>query len=466
MKKTARIKHHSTLVAMSGVSSPLEPLMPEPDGWLEPWQPPADRPDPISLLEQQNANRLPWLIAERHRRMAQSPFAWFRGSAAVMAGDLGRSPHSGLMVQLCGDAHLLNFGFYASPERTLVFDINDFDETFPGPWEWDLRRLLVSLVLVARQLGLDGDEQERLARKVAGSYRKAIAMFAAMPSLELWTTLLHVERFINEQSSGSFRDHLLTAAAHARRRNARQAVARYAEQHADGQWQLRHDPPLLWRHRQIDPSFFVQPDHDQALSVLLEGYLTSIQSHRRHLIRTYRIVDTAYKAVGVGSVGTRCSIALLQGPHREDLLLLQSKQALASTLVAPLGADQSSQDLHQGQRVVEGQRLLQCVSDPFLGWTTTPGGHHTYWRQLRDWKASLPVEAMKAGALKDYGRLCASVLARGHARSGDRLALAETLAAGKVIDRALARDALAYADLVQSDHRRLLEAMASGRLAS
>lgn len=440
--------------------------MSESEAWLEPWWESTDRPDPIELLELQNTSRLSWLIPERHRRMAESPFAWFRGSAAVMARDLAAAPHSGRLVQLCGDAHLLNFGFYASPERTLVFDINDFDETLPGPWEWDLKRLLVSLVLVARQLGLDAEEQERLARKVASSYRKAIAVYAAMPTQELWTTLLQVESFIQEQSSGSFRNHLLVAADHARRRSGRQAAARYSERHADGQWQLRHEPPLLWRHRQIDPSFFAQPDHDLALTVLLDGYLASLQSHRRHLIRSYRIVDTAYKAVGVGSVGTRCSIALLQGPHPEDLLVLQSKQALASALAEPLGLMPTSADGHQGQRVVEGQRLLQCVSDPFLGWTTTPGGHQVYWRQLRDWKASLPVEAMKPGALKAYGRLCASVLARGHARSGDRFALAAALDDRNGIDRALSRDALAHANQAENDHRRLLEAMASGRLRS
>jgi len=433
---------------------------------LDTWQASAQRPDPIDLLEQQNANRLPWLIAERHRRMAKSPFAWFRGTAAVMARDLSSMPNSGLSVQLCGDAHLLNFGFYASPERTLVFDINDFDETFPGPWEWDLKRLLVSLVLVARPLGLDREEQGWLVRKVASSYRKAIAGYAAMPTLDLWSSLLQVEQFLEEQPSGSFRQHLRAAASSARRRSGSQAVARYGECRADGGWQLRHEPPLLWRHRQVDPSFFAQPDHDHALEVLLEGYLSSVQAHRRHLISGFRILDTAYKAVGVGSVGTRCSIALLQGPHPDDLLLLQSKQALASALAEPLGQLQASGEEHQGQRVVQGQRLLQCVSDPFLGWTTTPGHHHVYWRQLRDWKASLAVEAMKPDALKAYGRLCASVLALAHARSGDRFRLAAALEGQKAIDRALSADAIAYADQVEHDHGRLLQAMASGRLVS
>ena len=433
---------------------------------LDTWQASAQRPDPIDLLELQNANRLPWLIAERHRRMAKSPFAWFRGTAAVMARDLGSMPNSGLSVQLCGDAHLLNFGFYASPERTLVFDINDFDETFPGPWEWDLKRLLVSLVLVARPLGLDREEQGWLVRKVASSYRKAIAGYAAMPTLDLWSSLLHVEQFLDEQPSGSFRQHLRAAASSARRRSGSQAVARYGECRADGGWQLRHEPPLLWRHRQVDPSFFAQPDHDHALEVLLAGYLSSVQAHRRHLISGFRILDTAYKAVGVGSVGTRCSIALLQGSHPDDLLLLQSKQALASALAEPLGQLQANGEEHQGQRVVQGQRLLQCVSDPFLGWTTTPGHHHVYWRQLRDWKASLAVEAMKPDALKAYGRLCALVLARAHARSGDRFRLAAALEGQKAIDRALSADAIAYADQVEHDHGRLLQAMASGRLSS
>jgi uncharacterized protein (DUF2252 family) len=427
---------------------------------------PQDRADPIALLEQQNRKRLPWLIAERHRRMAQSAFAWFRGSAAVMARDLGSQPHSGLMVQLCGDAHLLNFGFYASPERALVFDINDFDETFPGPFEWDLKRLLVSLVLVARQQGFDAEEQQRLCRKVAVRYRKALVGFAAMPTLELWTTYLQADHFVDEASSGAFRKHLQAAVANARRRCGRQAVARFCERHDGDRWQIRHEPPLLWRHALVDPSLLAQPDQQLAVATLVQGYLESLQSHRRHLVRCFRVIDTAYKAVGVGSVGTRCSIALLQGAHADDLLLLQSKQALVSALAEPLGQLELCRDQHQGQRVVEGQRLLQGVSDPFLGWTTTPGGFHSYWRQLRDWKASLPVEAMKGKALKAYGRLCASVLARAHARSGDRLQLAAALEDQAALDQSWSRFALGYADQVEADHRLLLEALASGRLES
>ena len=426
------------------------------EAWGE-WFLAADRADPIERLEQQNRSRLPWLIAERHRRMAANPFAWFRGSAAQMASDLAGLPSSAHQVQLCGDAHLLNFGFYASPERSLVFDINDFDETAPGPFEWDVKRLLVSVVLVARQLKLELSDQERLARKVAGGYRKAMARFAAMPTLKLWNTLLHVERFVAELPASAFRRDLECAMELAQRRTGRQAVRKLCEFHPDGSALIRHEPPLIWRHRLVDQAWMAHPDHDHAIAVLMAGYRASLPAHRRHLLSRFTVVDTAFKAVGVGSVGTRCAIGLLKGPHPDDWLLLQSKEALP----LPGQADQ-----HQGQRVVEGQRLMQCVSDPFLGWTSTPRGIQLYWRQLRDWKAAIGLEAIQPDSLKAYGRLCASVLARAHARSGDPERLSAALGEDKRFERALAGFALAYADQVERDHGALLQAMASGRLTS
>ena len=443
-------------------------------GWedLALWQPLIERLDPITRIEEQNSTRLPWLIPERHRRMAESPFAWFRGTAAQMAADLAPLPRSAHRVQLCGDAHLLNFGFYASPERSLVFDINDFDETAPGPFEWDVKRLLVSVVLVARQWQLDGEEQARLARKVAGAYRKAMAEYAELPTLKLWNCLLHVERFVEALPQTAFRSHLEAAVANALRRSGRHAIQKHCEFLPDGTAQIRHQPPLIWRHALLDPAqLWISPEpvdpaslpsHTEALAFLLAGYRDSLPSHRRYQLQDFALIDTALKAVGVGSVGTRCAIGLMKGPHPEDWLLLQSKQALPSCISQQLG----EQAGHEGQRVVEGQRLIQCVCDPFLGWTTTPKGLPLYWRQFRDWKASVPLDAMKPASLKAYAKLCASVLARAHARSGQLQALHCALGDDKAFDRAMASFAVAYSDQVEVDHRALLQAMASGRLTS
>ena len=436
------------------------------------WHPLIDRQDPISRIEEENSTRLPWLVPERHRRMAESPFAFFRGTAAQMAADLAPLPRSAHRVQLCGDAHLLNFGFYASPERSLVFDINDFDQTAPGPFEWDVKRLLVSVVLVSRQWQFDREEQFRLARKVAGAYRKAMADYAKLPTLTLWNRLLHVERFVEALPQTAFRLHLEAAVATAMRRSGRHAVQKHCEFRSDGTGMIRHEPPLIWRHALLDPHLLwtsepdldpaASPSHGEAIAFLLERYRESLSPRRRHQLQDFAVIDTAVKAVGVGSVGTRCAIALMKGPHPDDWLLLQSKQALPSCINQQLGGGSG----HDGQRIVEGQRLMQCVSDPFLGWTSTPKGIPMVWRQLRDWKASMSLDEMKPSPLKAYAKLCASVLARAHARSGQRQALHGALGDDKAFDRAMASFAVAYSDQVEEDHRALLQAMASGRLTS
>ena len=436
------------------------------------WHPLIDRQDPISRIEEENSTRLPWLVPERHRRMAESPFAFFRGTAAQMAADLAPLPRSAHRVQLCGDAHLLNFGFYASPERSLVFDINDFDQTAPGPFEWDVKRLLVSAVLVSRQWQFDREEQFRLARKVAGAYRKAMADYAKLPTLTLWNRLLHVERFVEALPQTAFRLHLEAAVATAMRRSGRHAVQKHCEFRSDGTGMIRHEPPLIWRHALLDPHLLwtsepdldpaSSPSHGEAIAFLLERYRESLSPRRRHQLQDFAVIDTALKAVGVGSVGTRCAIALMKGPHPDDWLLLQSKQALPSCINQQLGGGSG----HDGQRIVEGQRLMQCVSDPFLGWTSTPKGIPMVWRQLRDWKASMSLDEMKPSPLKAYAKLCASVLARAHARSGQRQALHGALGDDKAFDRAMASFAVAYSDQVEEDHRALLQAMASGRLTS
>lgn len=425
------------------------------------WQAAADRPDPIDLLEAQERDRLPWLLPERHRRMAESPFAFYRGSPVVMAADLGVAPHSGLEVQLCGDAHLLNFGFYASPERALLFDINDFDETCRGPFEWDLKRLVTSLVIAARSLGLSDAWQQTLARHGVRAYRREMRALAQQPRLEVWYRRIDIDSLIAELPHQPFRDHLQQVTDQARQRDSRQAVRKLCTNGPDGMLRFRHAPPLIWRHQEMEPELGLTEDLALRLQHTYEGYLNSVRPEIRQLLSAYRIVDTASKAVGVGSVGTRCSIGLLQGPREDDVLVLQSKQAQRSVLADH--ATSPSQE-HQGQRVVEGQRLMQTVSDPFLGWTTNAHHEHIYWRHFRDWKGAVQLQQLDAHGLDLYGRLCAITLAKAHARSGDRGAITDGMAEGRRFDEAIAAFAVAYADQSASDDQRLHAAIASGRL--
>lgn len=426
------------------------------------WKAELDRPDPISLLEQQERNRLPWLIPERHRRMAASPLAFFRGSPAVMATDLGQAPHSGLEVQLCGDAHLLNFGFYGSPERSLLFDINDFDETVRGPFEWDLKRLVSSLVIAARSLHLPEASQLKVARHGAKAYRKEMETLAARSRMDVWYRRINVDALIAGLPKQPFREHLLDVSAQAHHRDSRQAVHKLCETGPDGQLRIRHAPPLIWRHENMAAESGIDEPLQLRVQHAYEGYLESVRPEVRRFLSGYRLIDTASKAVGVGSVGTRCSIGLLVGPRDDDLIVLQSKQAEVSVLAAYATSPSAE---HQGQRVVEGQRLMQTVSDPLLGWTTNAHHEHLYWRHFRDWKAAVQLEKLNGEGLDLYGQLCAATLAKAHARSGDRTALATSMTAGKEFDKAIASYSMAYADQSQSDYQRYLAAIASGRMA-
>jgi len=422
---------------------------------------PAEPRDVLPLLQRQEAQRLPWLVPVRHSRMAQSPFAFFRGAAAVMAADLARQPHSGLMVQLCGDAHLLNFGFYASPERSLLFDINDFDETYPGPFEWDVQRLAASLVLAARSLGLSGAQQEKICRRSLRAYAKAMAEFAAMPLLQMWVARLDLERLLAESHDGCLQNHLRDVTAAARRRNSRQGVRKLCESDGAGGLRFRHDPPLIWRFDQLDQQWVSPMSWQSWAHQGYKSYRESIRPEMRHLLSGFRFVDAAYKAVGVGSVGTRCAIGLFVGDDPDEVLLLQSKQAEPSVLAPYLNG---AAPAHQGERVVQGQRLMQTASDAFLGWTTNPSGDHFYWRHLRDWKGSVDVSCLDANALKDYGKLCAWTLAKAHARSGNRRALAAHLDKGKAFAATVLEQAIIHADQAERDHRQLLTAIAAGTL--
>ena len=428
------------------------------------WTPAADRPDPIAVLQQQEIDRLPWLVPVRHSRMAQDAFAFYRGTPAVMAHDLGNAPSTGLEVQLCGDCHLANFGFYASPEWHLLFDINDFDETVRGPFEWDLKRLVASAVLAGRELKLEPQQLERAARRTARAYRKAVQSLAAQPLQQVWAERLDADAFIQQVEHPPLKRHLEKVGAKARSRTHSQAAGKLCEIGPDGALQLRHDPPLIWRHALLEQQWTGGIDWQQLVQEQRVRYLESLPADLRHLLSQYRLVDTAIKAVGVGSVGTRCSVGLFVGDHPDDVLILQAKQAEDSVLAPYASTPPPS---HQGQRVIEGQRLLQTASDPFLGWVDGHQAERQYhWRQLRNWKGSVDLGALDAKGLELYGELCGRVLAKAHARSGDRIAIANFVAIGKAFDQAMEAYALAYADQAEADHRLFLQAIKEGRLIS
>jgi uncharacterized protein (DUF2252 family) len=417
--------------------------------------------NPLDLLAQQEAERLPWLLPLRRSRMAANPFAFFRGAAVVMAADLAREPHSGLMVQLCGDAHLLNFGFYGSPELQLLFDINDFDETHSGPFEWDLIRLATSLILAARSLGLSDKDQGKVCRRGVRSYGEAMANFAAMPFLQMWVSKLPLQELIDQQAGACLQAHLKQVVATALQRDSGQAVRKLCELNSSGELQFRHQPPLIVRYAELPSDVLFGMKWRQRFDHMYADYLRSVRPELRHLLSHFRLSDAALKAVGVGSVGTRCAIGVLVGDHPDDVLVLQSKQAEPSVL-APY-VDQPAPE-HQGERVVKGQRLMQTASDGFLGWTTSPEGRPYYWRQFRNWKGSVDVTQLDARGLKDYGKLCGWALAKAHARSGDRRAISATINELKLFSARLLEQALHHADLVEQDHQTLLEAIATGRI--
>nr|WP_296367668.1 DUF2252 domain-containing protein [Vulcanococcus sp. Clear-D1] len=421
------------------------------------------RQDPIELLTRQEAARLSWLVPVRHSRMAENPFAFFRGAAAVMAADLARKPSSGLMVQLCGDAHLLNFGFFCSPEYQLLFDINDFDETHPGPFEWDVIRLATSFILAARSLGCSEKEQSKVCRSGVRAYAEAMAEFAGMRFEDIWVPNPALQHLIDERTKGSLRAHLKKLAAMALQRNSRQAVRKLCEVDNNGTLLFRHQPPLLWRYSLLPPEALAGMDWQHRLNVIYAEYLASVRPDVRRYLSEFRMSDAAFKAVGVGSVGTQCGIHVFMGVHPEDVLVLQSKQAEPSVLAPYVNGD-NQVPAHQGQRVVEGQRLMQTASDPFLGWTTTPEGTQLYWRVFRDWKASVDVNELDVEGLKDYGKLCALTLAKSHARSGDRKKIHAFIHDPKMFATTIYEQAIENADLAEQDHKALLQAIADGRL--
>ncbi|MFF0433918.1 DUF2252 domain-containing protein [Streptomyces sp. NPDC004327] len=416
------------------------------------WIPSSQRPDPIALLEREAVDRLPELAPIRYGRMAVSPFAFLRGAAAVMAADLGATRSTGLNVQLCGDAHLLNFGVYASPERTLLFDVNDFDETLPGPFEWDVKRLAASVAVAALQNGSAKSKAHRAALVATESYRTTMRRLAGLGELEVWYERIAADD-LSSLVRGANRARVESRLAHARRRTSLQVLDKLTEKGESGR-RIVDDPPLLERVTDVDRI---------SIGKIFSDYRSSLAEDRRVLLDRYRFVDAARKVVGVGSVGTRCFILLLEGRDDADPLFLQIKEAGPSVLEQYL---QPSAFTHQGHRVVSGQRLTQAASDIFLGWMTGPERRHFYWRQLRDMKGSAEVETMSPSTLREYARLCGRALARAHARSGDRIAIAGYLGGSDVFDRAVADFALRYAGQNADDYAALSAGIAAGVVAA
>jgi uncharacterized protein (DUF2252 family) len=434
------------------------------------FDPPPDRPDPIGLLEEQGKSRVPELVPVRYGRMMVSPFTYYRGAALPMASDLAGTPVSGLAVQACGDAHLSNFGLFGSAERRLVFDVNDFDETLPGPWEWDVKRLAASLEVAARGNGFGGKQRREIVAAAVAGYRQAMRSFAAMTNLEVWYAHLDMDQMraqLDAQLRPQQRKVVEKGLAKARTRDSMEEVAKLC--HAvNGQPRIIADPPLLVPIEDLIPEQTDRAAMEEQLGVLLAKYRRTLETDRRFLLDQFRLTDIARKVVGVGSVGTRCWIVLMLGRDDADPLFLQVKEAEASVLSRFVGA---SKYANQGQRVVAGQRLMQAASDIFLGWQRTEAGldgrqRDFYVRQLRDWKFSVDIETMIPRGMRLYGELCGWTLARAHARSGDRIAIAAYLGGSDVFDRAITEFAAAYADQNERDHNSLVAAVASGRIAA
>jgi uncharacterized protein (DUF2252 family) len=431
------------------------------------FEPHASRPDPVELLERQAAERVPELVPIRYGRMLVSPFTFYRGGALLMASDLAATPRSGLNVQCCGDAHLSNFGVFASPERRLVFDINDFDETLPGPWEWDVKRLAASMLIAALDNGYPIKDQDQIVLDTVEAYRTAMAGFAEMKNLEVWYAHLDIEDTVKNFAS-QFKPKQVKRAektlAKARTRDSMSAFSKLTHL-VDGQVRIVSEPPLivpiddLVQGRERDEMF-------EELHERLRSYRASLQFDRRVLLEEFQLTDFARKVVGVGSVGTRAWIALLFGQDGQDPLFLQMKEAQASVLEDFLAPSEFS---NHGERVVTGQHLMQASSDIFLGWLHVESGldgkeRDFYGRQLKDWKGSAEIDQMEPQGLATYGRLCGWTLARAHARTGDRVAIAAYLGKGSAFDRAIVEFSHAYSEQNERDFKALDKAVKSGRV--
>jgi uncharacterized protein (DUF2252 family) len=430
------------------------------------WEPVADRLDPVEVLERQSADRVPELVPLRYARMLASPFTFYRGAAAIMAADLAATPASGLWVQACGDAHLSNFGAYASPSRDLVADVNDFDETLPGPWEWDLKRLAASFEVAGRDRGLKKSDRRAVVLAASAQYREVMHRLAAMTNLDVWYVQVEIAELRDQiagQASAKATRRMDRNIAKAQRKTRMRAFSKLTRR-VDGELRFASDPPVLVPLEEIFTGRQL-PTAEKRIREVLQQYRETLSPERRHLLDGYRFVHAAHKVVGVGSVGTRAWVALFVGRDEGDPLFLQVKEAQRSVLEPYTAA---SEYRHQGQRVVEGQRLTQSTSDILLGWLTATGPDNRkrdfYVRQLWDQKGSAVIEAMGPAELGIYARVCAAILARAHARSGDRIAIAAYLGKGDGMDRAIAEFADAYADQNERDFDAMKRAANDGRI--
>ncbi|MGD0936822.1 MAG: DUF2252 domain-containing protein [Streptosporangiaceae bacterium] len=451
------------------------------------WRPAADRPDPVALLEAQNLTREPDLVPVRHGRMMVSPFTFYRGAAKIMAADLKDTPVAGLDAQLCGDAHLSNFGMFASPERRLVFDLNDFDETLPGPFEYDVERMAASFLIAARNNGFSKADARAATQAAVTAYREAMAEFAQMPTMDVWYAHLDEDEVMGairstvaetkkgdkggkkgkkdgkEQKLAKLAEKRAEKnAAKAHTRDSLQALSKLGEL-VDGQYRIVSQPPVIVPGRDLAVTFGLSPDEVRpVIQEQFRQYRATLQEDRRRLLEQFEIVDVARKVVGVGSVGTRAFIVLLQGRDAQDPLFLQIKEATASVLEDHLGKSRYEQ---HGERVVQGQRMMQAASDIYLGWTKgLDVNRHYYWRQLRDMKGSVLVELMTPLGLTFYARTCGWTLARAHARSGDPVAIAAYLGASDAFDKSITDFCERYADQNERDYQEFVAAVRSGRL--
>jgi uncharacterized protein (DUF2252 family) len=431
--------------------------------------PSPTRPDPLDVLQRQAATRVPELVPIRHGRMLVSAFTFYRGGAMIMAGDLADTPRSGITVQCCGDAHLSNFGVFGSPERKLVFDCNDFDETYPGPWEWDVKRLAVSMLIAAINNGFTAKDQERIVLDTVKAYRSSMATFAGMNNLDVYYAHVDIESTLaalGSQLKPKMAKRTEKTLAKARTRDSMSAFSKLTEE-VDGESRFVDQSPLIVPIDKVASGHHRDEIYEE-LRQLLRAYRATLRYDRRVLLEQFELVDFARKVVGVGSVGTRAWIALMLGRDGQDPLILQVKEAEASVLEEFLEPGEFS---NHGERVVTGQRLMQAESDIFLGWVHVDSpldgqSRDFYGRQLKDWKGSAEIEQMVPKGLALYGALCGSTLARAHARSGDRIAIAAYLGSGTSFDRAVLEFSGAYAEQNQRDYEHLTAAVAAGKIAA
>jgi uncharacterized protein (DUF2252 family) len=436
------------------------------------WAAATARPDPVGLLEEQDADREPDLVPVRHGRMVVSPFTFYRGAAKIMAADLDGTPVAGLHVQLCGDAHLSNFGLFASPERLLLFDVNDFDETLPGPFEWDVKRMAASFTIAGRNNGFAKADTRAATRASVRAYREAMASFAQMGTMDVWYAHLDEDELMSAMRSAAEgskskkkakksakRGQKVFAKAHTR--DSLQALSKLCEV-VSGRYRIASQPPIVVPARDLEATYGLSRDEiEHELHEQFRAYRATLRDDQRQLLERFELVDVARKVVGVGSVGTRAFIGLLQGRDQHDPLFLQVKEATASVLEGPLPKSRYRQ---HGERVVYGQRMMQAASDIYLGWTKGADNHHYYWRQLRDMKGSVEVESMAPVGLGFYAGICGWTLARAHARSGDPVAIAAYLGADDRFDRSISDFSQLYADQNELDYQAFANAIRSGRL--